>query len=199
MHVHLGLQIVIFGRSLGGAVAFWVAAANPGLVNSLIVENTFWSIEAVVGKVNCHLDLPCGTSRPDDKIALAYQSTASGRALAALPYFMYMCLPHFGRAPERAPDSCDCAHQMPEYRMPKQTRCRLCRSHLHMKRKSSIHTCQQWHSHIWGTQANLHAASIDKKACLCCQYSIGQVQFWVLSDADHSRLSTSCLIYQEED
>ncbi|KAL0054970.1 hypothetical protein WJX82_005301 [Trebouxia sp. C0006] len=44
-------NIVIFGRSLGGAVAFWVAAANPGFVNSLIVENTFWSIEAVVGKV----------------------------------------------------------------------------------------------------------------------------------------------------
>ena len=62
MVVHLGLQIVIFGRSLGGAVAFWVAAANPGFVNSLIVENTFWSIEAVVGKVNCPLDLPCDIS-----------------------------------------------------------------------------------------------------------------------------------------
>jgi len=62
MDVHLGLQIVIFGRSLGGAIAFWVAAANPGLVNSLIVENTFWSIEAVVGKVNCPLDLPCDIS-----------------------------------------------------------------------------------------------------------------------------------------
>ena len=62
MDVHLGLQIVIFGRSLGGAIAFWVAAANPGLVNSLIVENTFWSIEAVVGKVSCPLDLPCDIS-----------------------------------------------------------------------------------------------------------------------------------------
>ena len=46
------MQIIVFGRSLGGAVAFWVAAANPGAVNSLIVENTFWSIEAVTGKEN---------------------------------------------------------------------------------------------------------------------------------------------------
>lgn len=46
------LQIVVFGRSLGGAVAFNLAATNPGAINSLIVENTFWSIEAVTGKVN---------------------------------------------------------------------------------------------------------------------------------------------------
>ena len=42
----------MFGRSLGGAVAFNLAAANPCAINSLIVENTFWSIEAVTGKVN---------------------------------------------------------------------------------------------------------------------------------------------------
>ena len=46
-----GPQIIVFGRSLGGAVAFHVAADNPGKINSLIVENTFWSIEAVTGKV----------------------------------------------------------------------------------------------------------------------------------------------------
>ena len=46
------LQIVVFGRSLGGAVAFNLAATNPGAINSLIVENTFWSIEAVTGKVS---------------------------------------------------------------------------------------------------------------------------------------------------
>lgn len=46
------LQVVVFGRSLGGAVAFHLAATNPGAINSLIVENTFWSIEAVTGKVN---------------------------------------------------------------------------------------------------------------------------------------------------
>ena len=46
------LQIIVFGRSLGGAVAFHVAATNPGKINSLIVENTFWSIEAVTGKVS---------------------------------------------------------------------------------------------------------------------------------------------------
>ncbi|KAL3149046.1 hypothetical protein ABBQ32_001891 [Trebouxia sp. C0010 RCD-2024] len=44
-------NVVVFGRSLGGAVAFHLAATNPGAINSLIVENTFWSIEAVTGKV----------------------------------------------------------------------------------------------------------------------------------------------------
>ena len=47
------VQVFVFGRSLGGAVAFWVAAANSGRINSLIIENTFWSIEAVTGKVDC--------------------------------------------------------------------------------------------------------------------------------------------------
>ena len=51
------LQIIVFGRSLGGAVAFYNAAANPGMINSLIVENTFWSIEAVTGKVMCDASL----------------------------------------------------------------------------------------------------------------------------------------------
>lgn len=83
MDVHVGLQIVIFGRSLGGAVAFWVAAANPGIVNSLIVENTFWSIEAVVGKVKCPLGLPCGISRKDDKLSLAYKPSSLWQSLSS--------------------------------------------------------------------------------------------------------------------
>lgn len=53
LHQHDCLwQIVVFGRSLGGAVALHLAATNPGAINSLIVENTFLSIEAVTGKVN---------------------------------------------------------------------------------------------------------------------------------------------------
>lgn len=52
------LQVIVFGRSLGGAVSFGLAAANPGSINSLIVENTFWSIEAVAGKVSRQY-MPC--------------------------------------------------------------------------------------------------------------------------------------------
>lgn len=52
LHNDRGVQVIVFGRSLGGAVAFGLAAANPGSINSLIVENTFWSIEAVTGKVS---------------------------------------------------------------------------------------------------------------------------------------------------
>ncbi len=192
MDVHLCLQIVIFGRSLGGAVAFWVAAANPGLVNSLIVENTFWSIEAVVGKVICPLDLSFGISRQDDNVVRQPTSLrASVRASAALSNFMHLCLLHCQHL------TADRAHQMP--RMAKKRHHPLCRSHLHIKCKSSIQTCQQWHSHIRGTQADRDAASIDKKACLCCPYNVGQVQSWVPTDADHSRLIASCLIYQAED
>ena len=45
------MQVAIFGRSLGGAVAIHLAAANPGKVAALMVENTFTSIEDVAPKV----------------------------------------------------------------------------------------------------------------------------------------------------
>ena len=45
------MQIAIFGRSLGGAVAIHLAAANPGKIAALMVENTFTSIEDVAPKV----------------------------------------------------------------------------------------------------------------------------------------------------
>lgn len=48
---HGWVQVAIFGRSLGGAVAIHLAAANPGKVAALMVENTFTSIEDVAPKV----------------------------------------------------------------------------------------------------------------------------------------------------
>jgi hypothetical protein len=40
--------IILYGRSLGGAVAIDLASRNPSKINSLIVENTFISLPAVV-------------------------------------------------------------------------------------------------------------------------------------------------------
>ena len=45
------VQISVMGKSLGGATAIHLAAANPGKIRSLVVENTFTSIEDVAYKV----------------------------------------------------------------------------------------------------------------------------------------------------
>ena len=45
------LQIALFGRSLGGAVAIHLAAQNPTAVQVVMIENTFTSIEEVAPKV----------------------------------------------------------------------------------------------------------------------------------------------------
>mmetsp|Transcript_37388 Transcript_37388/g.71634 ORF Transcript_37388/g.71634 Transcript_37388/m.71634 type:complete len:304 (-) Transcript_37388:463-1374(-) len=39
--------LVVFGRSLGGAVASWLASVNPTTVKAVILENTFLSIPAL--------------------------------------------------------------------------------------------------------------------------------------------------------
>ena len=41
-------KLVVFGRSLGGAVCFSAAQRNPTLVSAVVVENTFGSIPAMV-------------------------------------------------------------------------------------------------------------------------------------------------------
>ncbi|RHZ42463.1 hypothetical protein DYB26_007565, partial [Aphanomyces astaci] len=44
-------KLIVFGRSLGGAVAVYVASTRPTQVAGLIVENTFLSISAMVDQV----------------------------------------------------------------------------------------------------------------------------------------------------
>ena len=46
-HIHREL-IFLQGRSLGGAVAIYMANKNPGLFRGLIIENTFSSISDIV-------------------------------------------------------------------------------------------------------------------------------------------------------
>lgn len=47
------LQVVVMGKSLGGAVSLHLAADNPTLFKAIVVENTFLSIEDVAPKVRC--------------------------------------------------------------------------------------------------------------------------------------------------
>lgn len=44
-------KVILYGRSLGGAVAFHIASSNDELIEALIVENTFLSIPKVVPNV----------------------------------------------------------------------------------------------------------------------------------------------------
>ncbi len=44
----VGSPIILFGRSLGGAVSISLAHRNPGLIAAIVVENTFLSISAMV-------------------------------------------------------------------------------------------------------------------------------------------------------
>lgn len=54
-------NIVMFGRSLGGAVAAHVAVREEGAIRALILENTFTSILDMVGRVFPPLVLAIGT------------------------------------------------------------------------------------------------------------------------------------------
>jgi fermentation-respiration switch protein FrsA (DUF1100 family) len=47
----MGSPIVVFGRSLGGAVCFSLAKKFPKLVQGIIVENTFVSVARMVDKL----------------------------------------------------------------------------------------------------------------------------------------------------
>lgn len=42
-------RVVVFGRSLGGAVAVALAVNNPGALRGVVLENTFTSIPAMAG------------------------------------------------------------------------------------------------------------------------------------------------------
>jgi fermentation-respiration switch protein FrsA (DUF1100 family) len=43
-----GCPLIVFGRSLGGAVSFYLADKFPDLVQGIVVENTFLSINKMV-------------------------------------------------------------------------------------------------------------------------------------------------------
>ncbi len=45
------MQIVVLGKSLGGAVALHLASSNPEAFKAVVIENTFLSIEDVAPKV----------------------------------------------------------------------------------------------------------------------------------------------------
>ena len=48
----MAAQIVVLGKSLGGAVALHLASSNPDSFKAIVVENTFLSIEDVAPKAS---------------------------------------------------------------------------------------------------------------------------------------------------
>jgi len=50
-------QIFVFGRSLGGAVAIWLAHRNPRGLRGVMVENSFTSIYAMATPIFPFLEL----------------------------------------------------------------------------------------------------------------------------------------------
>lgn len=57
-------RIVLFGRSLGGAVALRLAVDHQDAIQGLILENTFTSVEDMVSRVVPPLGSLIGTGRP---------------------------------------------------------------------------------------------------------------------------------------
>ncbi|GLC33820.1 hypothetical protein PLESTB_000508200 [Pleodorina starrii] len=57
-------KVVLFGRSLGGAVAVHLAAEQQQLVQALVVENTFTGVQDMVARVVPPLSLLIGSGRP---------------------------------------------------------------------------------------------------------------------------------------
>jgi pimeloyl-ACP methyl ester carboxylesterase len=53
-----GCPVIVFGRSLGGAVSFYLAEKFPKLVHGIIVENTFLSISAMVDILMPYIAFP---------------------------------------------------------------------------------------------------------------------------------------------
>lgn len=57
-------RVVLFGRSLGGAVTIYLAATQGDKVKAVVVENTFTAVQDMVSKVVPPLKLLIGTGRP---------------------------------------------------------------------------------------------------------------------------------------
>lgn len=75
-------RVGVFGRSLGGAVALALAAANPDHVAATIVENTFLSIEDLVPSLLPFLGPFIGPGRPSNFLLRnRWPNAAAARAL----------------------------------------------------------------------------------------------------------------------
>jgi fermentation-respiration switch protein FrsA (DUF1100 family) len=81
-NVHV--QIVVLGKSLGGAVALHLAASNPDTFKAIVIENTFLSIEDVAPKVGSY-DSSLGVA------SVLGHCTLFGRDKSTLPLFFGGC------------------------------------------------------------------------------------------------------------
>ena len=75
-------RVAVFGRSLGGAVALAVAAANADRLAATVVENTFLSIEDVAPRLLPVLSPFLGEGRPLNCLVRdKWRNAAPARAL----------------------------------------------------------------------------------------------------------------------
>ena len=88
-------QVVVLGKSLGGAVALHLAASNPSSFKAIVVENTFLSIEDVAPKASswvCQATI-CGMQLQGVLYTVRLQGLLQySTALSCLPSFALLLL-----------------------------------------------------------------------------------------------------------
>lgn len=83
-------KLVAFGRSLGGAVAAALAAANPGALRAVVLENTFTSIPDMAGCLMPLLAKLVGPGAPFTFLVRDTWRTATRVAHIAAP-LLFIC------------------------------------------------------------------------------------------------------------
>ena len=77
------------GKSLGGATAIHLASANPGSFRTIVVENTFTSIEDVAHKVS----FSSGSLRPQSALPMSNACSSANTTTAVNDATMLLLLP----------------------------------------------------------------------------------------------------------
>ncbi|KXZ56506.1 hypothetical protein GPECTOR_1g453 [Gonium pectorale] len=85
-------KVVLFGRSLGGAVAIHLAAEQQNLVKALVVENTFTGVQDMVARVVPPLGFLIGSGRACNFLVTNKWSNLQLIPRIKLPMLMMVCL-----------------------------------------------------------------------------------------------------------
>ncbi|MEW5303342.1 MAG: hypothetical protein WDW38_001670 [Sanguina aurantia] len=86
-------RVLVFGRSLGGAVAIHLTANNQDKVAALIVENSFTSVEAMVGQMFSVLGHIIGPGRPlNFLVTNKWRSIEDIRKITTVPLLMMVSM-----------------------------------------------------------------------------------------------------------
>ena len=85
----IDMQVSIMGKSLGGATAIHLASANPGRFRTIVVENTFTSIEDVAHKVS----FSSGCLRPQSALPMSNACSSANTIKAVYKTTMLRLMP----------------------------------------------------------------------------------------------------------